>query len=124
MEATMGLKRNVSLSGALRYQGRDPYWTYILHRIGGSALFIFFTMYILVLAGVESVNAIFGNWLFQIIALVLGLFHAINGLRITILDLWPHLIAYYRTAINIEWVVYAGVCILAVFTVLRNAMGG
>ena len=62
----MGLNRNISLSAALQYKGHDPYWTYILHRIGGSALFIFFTMYILVLAGVDSVNAIFSNWLFQI----------------------------------------------------------
>ncbi|HLA86720.1 MAG TPA: hypothetical protein VJL10_01740, partial [Anaerolineales bacterium] len=68
----MGLKRNVSLSTALRYKGQGPFLSYILHRIGGSALFIFFTLYILVLAGVDSVNAIFSNWVFQIILLVLG----------------------------------------------------
>ena len=120
----MGLNRNVDLSAALQYKGRDAYLTYILHRIGGSALFIFFTMYILVLAGVDSVNAIFSNWLFQIFMLVFGLFHAINGLRITILDLWPNLIEHYRQAINIEWVVYVLVAGFALFVVLRNAFGG
>ena len=120
----MGSSRNVSLSGALRYKGRDPYWTYILHRIGGSALFIFFTMYILVLAGMESVNSIFSNWFFQVFMLVFGLFHAINGLRITILDLWPHLMERYRQVIQVEWIIYAIVCLFAVFTVLRGAMGG
>ena len=120
----MGLKRNVSLSTGLRYKGQGPFLTYILHRIGGSALFIFFTLYILVLAGVEPANTIFNNWLFQIFMLVFGLFHAINGLRITILDLWPKLIEQYRTAINLEWLAYALVCGFALFVVLRNAFGG
>jgi len=120
----MGLKRNVSLATALRYKGQGPFLTYILHRIGGTALFIFFTMYILSLAGVDSITAIFENWLFQIVILAFGLFHAINGLRITILDLWPRLIEHYRQAIQIEWVIYAIVCGFAVFVVFRNAFGG
>jgi succinate dehydrogenase/fumarate reductase cytochrome b subunit len=120
----MGLDRNVSLSTGLRYKGQGPFLTYILHRIGGSALFIFFTMYILVLLGVDSVNVVFGNWLFQIFMLVFGLFHAINGLRITILDLWPKLIEHFRTAIALEWLAYALICGFAIFVVLRNTLGG
>ena len=120
----MGLKRNVSLSAALGYKGQGPYLTFILHRIGGSALFIFFTVYILSLVGIESMQALMSNWLFQIVLLVFGLFHAINGLRITILDIWPNLIEHFRTAINIEWVAYALVAGFAIIVVLRNAMGG
>jgi len=120
----MGLKRNVSLSAALGYKGQGPYLTFILHRIGGSALFIFFTVYILALVGVQSMQALMSNWLFQVVFLVFGLFHAINGLRITILDLWPKLIEHFRTAINIEWVVYVLVAGFAIIVVLRNAFGG
>jgi succinate dehydrogenase/fumarate reductase cytochrome b subunit len=120
----MGLKRNVSLSTALGYKGRAPYLTFILHRIGGSALFIFFTVYILSLVGIESMQALMSNWIFQIVLLVFGLFHAINGLRITILDLSPKLIEHFRTAINIEWVAYVLVAGFAIFVVLQNAMGG
>ena len=120
----MGLKRNVSLSTALGYKGQGPYLTFILHRIGGSALFIFFTVYILSLVGVQSMQALMGNWIFQIVLLVFGLFHAINGLRITILDLSPKLIGHFRTAINIEWAAYILVAGFAIFVVLRNAMGG
>ena len=120
----MGLKRNVSLSTALGYKGQAPYLTYILHRIGGSALFILFTVYILSLLGLESMHALMGNWVFQVFMLVFGLFHAINGLRITILDLSPKLIEHYRTAINIEWVAYVLVAGFALFVVLRNAFGG
>ena len=69
-------------------------------------------------------HTLMGNWLFQIILLVSGLFHAINGLRITILDLWPKLMEHYRAVINIEWVVYILLTGFALFVVLRNAFGG
>jgi len=120
----MGLKRNVSLSAALGYKGQGPYLTYILHRIGGSALFILFTVYILALLGVDSMHALLNNWLFQVVFLAFGLFHAINGLRITILDLSPKLIEHFRTAINIEWVAYVLIAGFALFVILRNAFGG
>jgi succinate dehydrogenase/fumarate reductase cytochrome b subunit len=120
----MGLKRNVSLSAALGYKGQSPYLTYILHRLGGSALFIFFTVYILALVGVQAANGILANWVFQLIFLPFMLFHAINGLRITILDLSPKLIEHFRTAIKIEWVAYALIVAFALFVVLRNAFGG
>jgi len=120
----MGLKRNVSLSAALGYKGQGPYLTYILHRIGGSALFIFFTVYILSLVGVQSMQALMHNWLFQIVLILFGIFHAINGLRITILDLSPKLIEHFRIAINVEWVAYAFVAGFAIIVVLRNAFGG
>ena len=120
----MGLNRNISLEAGLSYKGGGPYWTYILHRIGGSALFIFFTIYILALVGVQAASGILANWVFQLIFLPFMLFHAINGLRITILDLLPKLIEHYRTAINIEWVAYILVVAFALFVVLRSAFGG
>lgn len=120
----MGLKRNVSLSSALGYKGQGPYLSYILHRIGGGALFIFFTIYILSLLGVESMRTLLSNWIFQLVFLPFMLFHAINGLRITIFDLWPKLIEHFRTGLNIEWVVYILVTGFALFVVLTNAFGG
>jgi succinate dehydrogenase/fumarate reductase cytochrome b subunit len=120
----MSLDRNVSLSGALGYKGGNPYWAYIMHRIGGSALFIFFTLYILLLAGVTSVNVIFSNWLFQIFMFVFGLFHIINGLRITVFDLSPKLMEHYRQGIQIGWVLYALLGGYAIVVILMNALGG
>lgn len=119
----MALKRNVSLATALGYKGQAPMLTFILHRIGGLSLFTFFTLYILALAGVSSVTTIFANWFFQLFILFFGLFHAINGLRITILDLWPGLIIHYRRAIWIEWAVFLPLYALATFVIVRNALG-
>lgn len=120
----MSLKRNISLASGLSYRGGGPYLGYILHRIGGSALFIFFTLYILSLLGMNFASALFSHWLVQAILLVFGLFHAINGLRITILDLFPKLIEGYRTALNIQWVMYILLTGYALLVVMRNAFGG
>lgn len=105
----MGLKRNVGgardavpLLTALGYRGGAPMWTFILHRLGGIALFVFFSAYFLVLAGVRQANPFFYNPVFQIVVLVLGIFHAVNGLRISILDVWPKLLEYSPQAIRIE----------------------
>jgi succinate dehydrogenase/fumarate reductase cytochrome b subunit len=119
----MGLKRNVSLSSALVYKGHGPFLAYIMHRIGGSALFIFLTVYILSLLGVQSMHALMANWLFQILLLVFGLFHALNGLRITLMDLRPGWIEHFRAVMTIQWAAYALLGGFAVFTVLRNAFG-
>lgn len=120
----MGLRRSVNPLTALRYRGGSPFLTYILHRIGGSALFIFFVMYVLALMGAAPANAIFEHWLFQIVALAFGLFHAVNGLRITILDLSPGLIAHQRQAIKIEWAVFLLVYGFAAFAIIRATFGG
>jgi succinate dehydrogenase/fumarate reductase cytochrome b subunit len=120
----MSLRRNISFESGLSYRGGLPFLSYILHRIGGSALFIFFTLYILALLGMGFASTLFSNWVVQIILLVFGLFHALNGLRITILDLSPRLFEYTRTALYIQWVVYVLLAGFAVFTVLRSALGG
>lgn len=120
---SLNSERNVGLLTALRYNGQGPMLAYILHRIAGVGLFIFFTTYILALAGVNFINALYGNWLFQVVVLFCVLFHAINGLRITILDLWPQWQPYQRQAIRIEWAVFWPLYIFAVIVVVRGAMG-
>ena len=129
----MGLKRDVSLKDALRYQGKGPMLTYILHRIGGLGMVLFVSLH--VLAGFLMnqpwgssvgvfINNIYENWLFQIFIFFCVLFHIINGLRITILDLWPKLIEYQREAIWLEWVVFLPVYGMAVYILIRTALGG
>jgi succinate dehydrogenase/fumarate reductase cytochrome b subunit len=43
----MGLKRDVSLKDALRYQGKGPMLTYFLHRIGGLGMVTFVGLHVL-----------------------------------------------------------------------------
>jgi len=129
----MALKRDVSLKDALRYQGKGPMLTYILHRIGGLGIVIFVSLHVLAgfmlnqpwgsSAGI-FIDSIYENWVFQIFIFFCVIFHMINGLRITILDLWPKLIEYQREAIWLEWVVFLPVYGIAVYTIVQNALGG
>lgn len=124
----MILKRNVSLATALRYKGQGPYLTYILHRIGGLGMAIFVAVHILAsfLGGEIGgfLNDVYKNWAFQVFIFFCALFHAINGLRITILDLWPKLLDHSREAIWLEWAVFLPLFGIAVFVILSTALGG
>ena len=124
----MGLRRNVSLTTALRYKGQGTFLTYILHRIGGLGMAIFVATHILASylggPGGVYVNTIYENWLFQIFIFFCVLFHAINGLRITILDLFPKLITYQREALWIEWAVFLPLYGFSVLVIMNTALGG
>jgi len=124
----MSLKRNVSLATGLRYKGQGPFLTFILHRIGGLGMAIFVTVHILASflggKGGVLVNTIYENWLFQIFIFFCVLFHAINGLRITLFDLFPKLLEHTREAIWIEWMFFIPIYGIAVFVIVRSAMGG
>ena len=124
----MGLKRNVSLSTGLRYKGQGPMLTFVLHRIGGLGMAIFITIHILASflggKGGAFVNNIYENWAFQIFIFFCVLFHAINGLRITILDLFPKLLEHHREAIWIEWAVFLPIYGISVLVIINTALGG
>ena len=124
----MGLKRNVSLATGLKYKGQGPMLTFVLHRIGGLGMAIFISVHILssFLGGDIGLflNKVYENWAFQIVVFFCVLFHAINGLRITILDLWPNLIPHLREAVWVEWAVFIPVYSFAAFVILTTALGG
>ncbi|MBK8418208.1 hypothetical protein [Candidatus Villigracilis saccharophilus] len=127
----MGLNRNVPLSTALRYKGQGPYLTFILHRMGGAGMAIFVTIHVLATfvekqgwAIGDFINDIYMSPPFQIFILFCVLFHVINGMRISILDLFPQkLIPYHRQAIMIEWVVFIVIFGFAAVSVITTAIG-
>lgn len=124
----MSLNRNVSLAAALRYRGKGPMWSFILHRVGGIGMAVFIAMHILVsfLGGQVGVflNTIYEHWLFQIFIFFCVLFHAINGLRITALDLFPKLLDYSREVLWVELAVFIPLFALSVFVIMSTALGG
>jgi len=136
----MGLKRNVALWTALRYKGRGPMLTFLLHRMGGLCIVLCVGLHVLatfvpnataamapeVEAGRawQAINAIYMHWAFQLFIFFFALFHVINGLRIVILDLWPRLIEHQREAIWVEWAVFLPIYALAALVIVRTGLGG
>lgn len=107
----------VTLLQALRYRGGQPMLAWLLHRIAGTGIILFVSMH--VLAGFFSysvqgaagsigqvVNSVYESLPMQIFVLFAVLYHATNGLRIVILDMWPSLIHYNREAMWIEWALF------------------
>lgn len=129
----MSLNRKVSLLDGLRYRGQGPMLTFILHRISGLGMLVFVFLHVLASfmanqawgkgAGI-FMNAVYEHWLFQVFIFFCVLFHAVNGLRITILDLWPKLLAHQREAIWLEWVIFLPLYAMAVFVIVRVASSG
>lgn len=123
----MRLNRDVSLTTALRYRGQGPMWSFVLHRVGGVSMAVFIAIHILAsfIGGKTGgfLNAIYENWLFQIFIFFCVLFHAINGLRITIVDLFPKLLVYEREAIWVEMAVFLPLFAVAAFVIINTAGG-
>lgn len=128
----MGLKRNVSLSTALRYKGQAPYLTFILHRIGGAGMAVFIGVHILASFAKNIMgwkvgyyaDLVYENWVFQLFIFFCVLFHAVNGLRITILDLFPKLIPHYKKAIMVEWIAFIALYGFSFVMIVRAGLGG
>lgn len=80
------------------YRGNTGMWSWVLHRITGVAIFFFLLVHILDTALVrvspEAYNAVINTYKTPIMGLgELGLvvaigFHALNGLRIILIDFW------------------------------------
>jgi succinate dehydrogenase / fumarate reductase, cytochrome b subunit len=124
----MSITRNVGLMTALRYKGQGPMLTFILHRIGGVGMAVFISLHVLAafVGGSTGrlINDVYQHWAFQIFIFFFVMFHAINGLRITILDLWPKLLEYQREATWVQWAVFIPLYGFALFAILSSAFGG
>lgn len=96
------------------YRGREGMWSWVLHRITGTAIYFFLLVHILDTALVrvspEAYNAVIGSYKTPIMglgeaALVVAIcFHALNGLRIILVDFWPWATRHQRT---LFWIVVA-----------------
>lgn len=90
-------RRSVIPGGTL-YRGNEGMWSWVLHRITGVAIYFFLLVHILDTALVrvspEAYNAVIGAYKTPImglgeVALVGAIgFHALNGLRIILIDFW------------------------------------
>ncbi len=80
------------------YRGREGMWSWVLHRITGVAIYFFLLVHILdtslVRLSPEAYNAVIGAYKTPIMGLgeiglvaAIGL-HALNGLRIILIDFW------------------------------------
>jgi succinate dehydrogenase / fumarate reductase cytochrome b subunit len=110
----------VRLYGVLTYRGRAGQWAWVLHRVTGVGVLLFLLVHIVDTAfigwGPELYNkamAVYRMPVFRVGEVLLAgcvLFHALNGVRIIILDFWPETTAAHR-----KWVYAVGVAFAVIF---------
>jgi succinate dehydrogenase / fumarate reductase cytochrome b subunit len=94
------------VTAALR--NREGQWSWILHRVTGLGVLGFLCMHVidtsLMLAGEEAYNhlirSVYQQWWFQPAEIALGgalVYHALNGLRIILIDLWEGALTHDHT---------------------------
>lgn len=116
-----------------RYRGRSGHWSWIAHRISGLAILFFLVIHVW-----DTANAFFYpelyQWsiaVFKFFPIAIGeiplmgavLYHAFNGIRITILDFKPEWWKHQQTSAIITWALFAVVFVpigLYMFTTLLS----
>lgn len=94
----MSIGRGRSWSWYANYKGQTGQWAQLLHRVTGLGVIFFLLLHVIDTAvlgwGPEAYDALANFWhqpffrVFQVILMGSLLFHAINGLRVTIIDFW------------------------------------
>ncbi len=94
----MSVDRRGAWLWVLGYRGQVGQWAQLLHRLSGLGVVFFLFLHIVDTAvlswGPEAYNALASFWHqplfrgFQVILLGALLYHAINGVRVTIIDFW------------------------------------
>lgn len=125
------MKNQVGLKGA-RYRGGGPMLSWVLHRIGGIAMVVLVGTHVLAGFAMQqfgsdlgtAINSVYESPYFQVFVVFFILFHAINGLRIIVLDMWPRLLEYQREVTWLQWLIFLPLYGLTVFILIQRALSG
>ena len=114
-------KNMVKFRDYLTYRGGPGHWSWILHRVTGVGVFLFLLVHIVDIALVGWGPAIFNKLLFlyryppfrvgEIVLVGAVLYHALNGLRICVIDFWPEATVIHRKLVYAVGIVFAVVFI-------------
>ena len=98
----------------ITYRGREGHWAWMMHRVGGLGVLLFLALHIFDIFLIGFGPDVFNRFLFiyhsppfrvLIVFLIYGvLYHALNGLRIIVIDFWPAATRYER---QMFWAVMA-----------------
>ena len=126
-------RRSIIPRGTL-YRGNEGMWSWVLHRITGVAIYFFLLVHILDTALVrvspEAYNVVIGAYKTPIMGLgelalvgAIG-YHALNGLRIILVDFWGVGTRHQKAMFYIVLIVWAVLMIGFTPRHLINVFGG
>ncbi len=101
------------------YRGGEGMLAWAFHRISGVAIWTFVVLHVIDIYLVggnpkayDEILQIYASLPGRVMEVLLGaalLYHALNGLRIIIMDFWPTMTAYHRQLWYASWIIFAAV---------------
>jgi len=117
----------------LRYRGREGMVGWMFHRISGIAIWAFVILHVIDIYLVggdpdayDALLAIYASTIGRVLEVLLGaalLYHALNGLRIVILDFWPAMTRYQRALWWAVWVPFVLVGLPVAYQIMAPVFG-
>ena len=117
----------------LRYRGSEGMLAWAFHRISGVAIWAFILLHVLDiwLVGAnpelyDEVLAVYASPAGRVGEMLLGaalLYHALNGLRIVIMDFWPATTRWHRQLWYASWVIFVIVGVPVALQIMAPAFG-
>lgn len=117
----------------LRYQGGEGMIAWAFHRISGVAIWAFILLHVLDiwLAGVnpplyDEILQVYASPIGRVMESLLGaalLYHALNGMRIIIMDFWPSMTRYHKQLWRLNWILFAVVGLPILIQIMAPAFG-
>ena len=111
------------------YRGGIGQWSWALHRMTGMGVLLFLCLHILdtalIVLGPEHYNRIIQVYRLpflrvgEIALFASVLFHALNGLRIILIDFWVDLTRFHKALFQIQMVCFTAIMIPVTWIMLR-----
>jgi len=116
------------------YRGSEGMLAWAFHRISGVAIWAFVVLHVIDIYLVggdpkayDTILAVYASPPGRIMETLLGaalLYHALNGLRIIIMDFWPVFTRYHRILWYANWVIFTVVGLPVAVIILKPIFGG
>ncbi len=118
----------------LSYRGGAGQWTYVLHRLSGIGILVFLVAHVIDTALIGWGPAVYNEAVslyrhpfFRINEIVLFaavLYHAVNGVRVILVDIIPGATRHNKTLLAVETAVFLVVMIPVAVIMVTAAFGG
>ena len=119
-------------SAGTLYRGREGMWSWVAHRITGVSVFLFLFVHVLDTALVrfdpKTYDAVIDTYKTPIVNLLevglvgMVLFHALNGIRIVLVDFWSKGPKFHRAMLWTIVVVWIAVMVPAVYFMTKHTI--
>ena len=117
----------------LRYRGSEGMLAWAFHRISGVGVWIFVVLHVIDIylvggdpTAYDRILQIYASLPGRIGEVLLGaglFYHALNGLRIIIMDFGPATTVHHKLLWYANWVIFLGVGLPGAFIILKPAFG-